>query len=323
VKSLPATRSLSSPLLAALVLAAGALAACSSPNASGTATTTTTAGATTGTVTATTTTAAAAAAAAGPPAHETWLVVSSPAAPLLGELEDDDPPEEVIRKGEMVKITKELRQFHWDAKMDGKDDKRQGLAVEVKYAEEGARYYAFKPDLAGEASVPVTAWLCDEIAKKGPFDRARCPALLRRARTADGSILVFAACSSGTCPVAIVKDDKLSALPVENLTSGWFFSGKKRSVLLVATRWTKDEGKQSGGSLVPILVENGALARGEEIPVDTIDARDPKKSVARLVHATVTADGIALEGEESVKSADGKSLSTKPIHDKRPLPNLD
>lgn len=278
---------------------------------------------TTTSATAATSTATATATAPGPEARETWLVVTSPAAPLLGELEDDDPPEQVIRAGELVKITKEIRLFHWDAKMDGKDEKREGLAVEVKYTEEGGQKIGFKPDFGAEASVPVTGWLCAELAKKGPFDSARCPGLLRRARTTDGSLLVYGACSSGTCPVAVVKDDKMSVLPVENLTTGWFFLGKKRSVLLVATRWSKDEGKQSGGSLVPILIENGALSRGEEIPVDAIDSRDPKKALARLVHATVTAEGIALEGEESIKSEDGKSISTKPIKEKRPLPNLD
>ncbi|MFO0592474.1 MAG: hypothetical protein U0441_33330 [Polyangiaceae bacterium] len=302
------------PIALALSLPLGALAACGSgssgsPAPAGSATVTTAA------VTATL--------APAPPQKETWLLVTSPAAPLLGELEDDDPPEEVIRQGELVQITKEMRQFHWDAKMDGKDDKREGLAVEVRYAMDGAHKYGFKPDFGAEITVPATSWLCDEISKQGSFDRARCPGLLRRAKTADGALLVYAACSSGTCPVAVVKDDKVSVLAVENLTTGWFFTGKKRSVLMVAARWVKDNGQQSGGALFPIVIENGTLKKGEETPIDTVDARDPKKSFARLVHATVLPDGITLEGEETTKDAEGKTLSTKKIQEKKPLPSLD
>ena len=257
------------------------------------------------------------------PQKETWLLVTSPAAPLLGELEDDDPPEEVIRQGELVQIAKEIRQFHWDAKMDGKDDKRDAMAVEIKYTSDGAHKIGFKSDFGSEITVPATAWLCDEISKQGSFDRARCPGLLRRAKTADGSLLVYGACSSGTCPVALVKDEKVSVLPIENLTTGWFFTGKKRSVLVIAARWVKDNGQQSGGSLFPIVIDNGTLKKGEEIPVDAVDARDPKKSFARLVHAQVLPDGITLEGEETTRDAEGKPLSTKKIQEKKALPALD
>ena len=310
------------PLLAALSLTTATLAGCSGPSSGSTSTSTSPSAASTATSTlpATTTAAAAVTTAAD---REKWLVVTSPAAPLLRKMEPHAAPFEVVHAGEMVEVLREIGPYSWSAKLEGKDAQREGVIVELMYTGDGVHRYGFKSDLGAEASVPPTSRLCDDLSAKGPFDRARCPALLRRARTGDGALLVYAACSSGTCPVAIVKDDKMSAIGVENLTSGWFFSGKKRAVLLVATRWVKDNGQQSGGSLVPILVENGALSRGEEIPVDAIDARDPKKSLARLVHATVTPEGISLEGEESTKSADGKTLSTKPIHDKRPLPTLD
>lgn len=255
--------------------------------------------------------------------EEKWLVVTSPAAPLLNELEDDDPPQIVLRTGEMVQITKEMRLFRWEAKMDGKDDTREGMAVELKVAETGTHGYGWKSDLGAEASVPTTAWLCEEIAGHGPFDKARCPGLLRRARTTDGTLLVYQACSSGSCPVAVFKDDKLTVLPVENLTAGTFYQGKRRSLFLVTTRWVKDDGKRSGGSIVPFVVENGAATREEEIPVDSVDARDPGKMIDRRAHATITAAEITLSGDETVKTADGTTLSTKPVAEKHPLPALD
>lgn len=255
--------------------------------------------------------------------EEKWLVVTSPAAPMLNELEDDDPPQVVLRAGEMVQITKEMRPFRWEAKMDGKDDTREGMAVELKVAESGTHGYGWKSDLGAEASVPTTAWLCEEIAGHGPFDKARCPGLLRRARTNDGTLLVYQACSSGSCPVAVFKDDKLTVLPVENLTAGSFYQGKKRSLFVVTTRWVKDDGKRSGGSIVPILVENGVATRKEEIPVDSVDARDPAKMMDRQARATITASEITLSGEETVKTAEGTTLSTKPVAEKHPLPALD
>lgn len=255
--------------------------------------------------------------------QEKWLVVTSPAAPMLNELEDDDPPQVVLRAGEMVQITKEMRDFHWDATMDGKKDERKGMAVELKIAESGTHGYGFKSDLGAEASVPTTAWLCEEISGQGPFDKARCPGLLRRARTPDGALLVYETCSSGSCAVGVFKDDKLTVFPVENLISAWFYQGKTRSLFVVATRWVKDNGLQSGGAIVPIVIENGVAARKDDIAVDAVDVRDPKKMLSRLVHATVTSTEVTLAGEETVKDTDGTTLSTKPVSEKHPLPSLE
>lgn len=255
--------------------------------------------------------------------QESWLVVTSPAAPMLGELEDDDPPQEVLRRGELIRITKEMRPFHWDATMDGKPDERKGLAVELKYAEEGLRGYGFKEDFGEEASVPATPWLCEELSGQGPFDKARCPALLRRARTADGALVLYAACSTGTCPVAVFKDDKLTVTPIDSLTSATFYQGKKRSLLIAATRWVKDEGRQSGGAIVPLVIEGGAVTKHPEIPTDSVDSRDPAGMKARLVRVTLTPGQIQIAGEETVKKADGTTLSTKPLDEKHPLPSLD
>jgi hypothetical protein len=250
-------------------------------------------------------------------------MVTSASAPLLGELEDDDPPEEVIRQGELVKVIHEIRPFHWDAKMDGVESHREGKALEVKYADEGAAMFAFQPDFGAEVSVPVTSWLCSNIAGQGAFDVSRCPALLRRARTEDGALLIYAACNTGTCPVGVLRDGKLAVIPIENLTSASFFLGKKRSLLVAQTRWTKEEGKQSGGAYVPIVIEGGVLTRKDEIATDRVDARDPQKMLARLVHARVSAGEITITGEETVKTIDGATVSTKQVDEKHPLPSLD
>lgn len=260
---------------------------------------------------------------APPPPQEKWRVVASATAPLFRKLKDGAAPHDLIRAGELVKVVRELRSLHWSGKMEGVEAARDGLALEVKYAEDGMVLSLFQQDLGAELSVPTTSHLCEEIAGQGSFHMARCPALLRRARTADGALLLYMTCNEGPCPVGLLKDGKLSVIAVENLTSAQFFTGKKKSLLLAATRWTKDEGKQSGGALVPIVLDGPTPARKDEIAVDQIDSRNPDKMLARLVTARVTAAEITLGGEETVAAADGTLASKKPIQEKHPLPPLD
>ena len=93
-----------------------------------------------------------------------------------------------------------------------------------------------KPDFAAEMSVPVTSWLCESIEAQGTFDAARCPGLLRRAKTADGGLLVYMACASGPCPVGLYRGGHLSVVFVEGITNARYHAGSKRSLLLAETR---------------------------------------------------------------------------------------
>jgi hypothetical protein len=115
----------------------------------------------------------------------------------------------------------------------------------------------------------------------------------------------------------------VSVLGVENLGAARFFQGKKRSMLLATVRWTKDEGKQSGGALVPILLDGPVPVRGDDIPIDRVDARDPARVIDHIVQVQITPTEVIVKGEETVKSATtGATLSKKPIEEKHPLPSL-
>jgi hypothetical protein len=260
---------------------------------------------------------------APPPPEEKWTLVASETAPIFGELEDDEDAPEVLRKGELVKIVHEIRAAHWSAKMEGVPSSRVGMALEVKYADDGVVVYAYQPDFGAEVSVPVTSSLCEAIAAQGTFDMSRCSGSLRRAKTPDGALALYMACVSGPCPVGLLRDGKLAVIAVENLSSARFFSGKNKSVLVAATRWVKSAGQQSGGALVTIALDGAGPVRKDEIATDEIDARDPQKVLSRMVDARVTASEIAVDGEETVRATDGSVLSTTPIHQKLALPSLD
>ena len=259
-----------------------------------------------------------------PPPHEACLVVTSESAPLIRKPTEDASAQDVVHAGELLKLVRDVRPMRWSGKIEGVKAERDGQLLEVKYVEDGAHRFAFKPDLGAEISVPVTTWLCDAIAAQGAFEMARCPAELRRAKTTDGALLVYLPCTSGLCPVGLVRDGKVQVLGVENLIAARFFLGKKRSMLLASVRWSRDEGRQSGGAFAPLLLDGPAPVRRDDIPADRVDARDPAKVMDRLVQVKIGPTEITLTGEETVKSAaDGATLSTKPIDEKHPLPALD
>lgn len=256
------------------------------------------------------------------PPEEKWLVVTSNITPLLRKVTDTADPHDVLRKGELAKYDHDRTQLRWSGKIEGEKATREGTVFELRYAAEGMILHGFKPDFAAEMSVPVTSWLCDTIAQQGTFDAARCPGLLRRAKTADGGVVVYMACASGPCPVGLYRGGHLSVVFVEGITNARYHAGNKRSLLLAETRWSKDDGKQSGGSFVPIVLEGDKPLLQDPIPADRIDARDLSKIAARTVQSRVTATEIVMTGEETVKSADGATVTEKKIDERHPLPAL-
>ena len=261
---------------------------------------------------------------ASPPLREPCLVVTSLDAPLIRKPTKDASAQDVVYKGELVKLVREDGTMSWSGKMDGQKASRAGTLLEVKHVDDGAHRFAFRPDFGDNAVVPVTAWLCDAISAQGEFQTSRCAAELRRARTADGALLAYWPCTSGLCPVGLLRAGKMAVLGVEDLSAARFFHGKKRSMLLATVRWTKDEGKQSGGALVPILLDGPAPVRGADIPIDRIDARDPAKVIDHIVQVKITPTEVIVKGEETVRSAaTGATLSKRPVEEKHPLPSLD
>jgi hypothetical protein len=260
---------------------------------------------------------------AQPAPDEKLTLVTSESAPLLVELEDDADSPHVARPGDLFHVVREVRRLRWESKLDGVPATREGMGVEVRLTNGGTSFFTFQSDLGGQVTVPAASVLCEAIGKQGKFDLAACLSSLRRARTPDGALLVYFACNVGPCPVGVHRDGKLAVVAVEGVVATRFYVGKKRSLLLAETRWTSDEGKQSGGHLVPVLIDGGRPVPGEPIPTDRVDARDPAKVTARVVQIRFTPTEVTVTGEEKVTGADGKVLSSKKLDEKRPFPSLD
>lgn len=165
--------------------------------------------------------------------------------------------------------------------------------------------------------------LCAALARRAPFELSSCKTKLQSARTADGAVVSYLPCLTGPCPVALERDGKLAAIAVQNLTNAHFFTGKKRSVLVVETRFVKAEGKRTSGSVAVITLDGAEPVRAEDFAADDIDATNPEHVVSRVVTIEVSRSEIRLRGKVEEQGPGGKLLASKPIDESHPLPTLD
>ncbi len=246
------------------------------------------------------------------------------AAPLIPRVEKDTGARDIAYSGDLVKFVRDVQEFQWVGKMDGAKTERNSMLMEVKHVDDGVMRFGFRSDFGAPVRVPLTSYLCEKLKEQVSFEAARCPQELRRAIVNGGGLLSYYACASGPCPVGLYVGGKVRALLVESLGSGRLFVGKTRSLLMGQARISKDDGKQSGGVVVPIVLEGETITRAPDIAVDFIDARDVASVKQRLVSAKVSQTEVKITGEETVRSAsDGTVISTKTIEEKYPLPSID
>lgn len=259
-----------------------------------------------------------------PPPEEEMLVVTSDAAPLLRKFKSDAEAQDVVRRGEMVRLFADKGPMKWTGKMDdGKKQSRETTCLEVRLVDDGQQRFGFLTDFAERVSVPVTSHLCAELAGAGSFDTSQCPNALRRARTASGDLVVWIVCNSGNCPVGVLHDGELQVTGVEGVVDSRYYQGKRRSLLVLSRRWWSDGGKQSGGGVVPIVIEGGKALPEKEIEVDRVDSRAADKIVARLATPSIGVAEVSVTGEEVVKDGDGKTLASKVVAERYGLPGID
>ena len=182
---------------------------------------------------------------------------------------------------------------------------------------------ALPSDTASGAAMTSSKDLCAALAMRAPFELRSCEARLRRARAADGAVISYLVCDTGPCPVAIERDGKLGAIAVQNLTAAHFLTGKKRSVLVAETRFSKAEGKRVTGSVVMITLDGADPVRAEEHGGDDVDATHDDHVVSKQVEIAVTPAEIHITGIVEERGEGGKVLSSKPVDETYPLPALD
>ena len=229
----------------------------------------------------------------------------------------------MIRRGELVRVGASLTERVWEGDLEGVPSKREGMLFRARRTADGSETLAFQVDLGGEVTVGSSAGLCEALGKKGPFELGTCKTSLQRARAADGAIVSFVRCGSGACPVAIERDGKLGAIALSNLTSTFFVTGKKKSVLVGITRFVEAEGKHSGATIAVVGLDGAEPVKLAEHPADEVDQRDAGRSVQQIVSVAVTRSEIVVSGQRDERGADGKVLSTRKIEARHALPALD
>lgn len=275
-----------------------------------------------------TATSAAAPPAPAPPTVR-MLVVRSADAPLLNEVEDDEPAAEVAHRGDLLELIRPLPPMAWKAHVGRVIGERDGAMAEVRRAPGDAILFGFASDLGEEAEVPAGAWVCDAIAADRSLPAAakqgRCADLLRMTRLDSGAVAAFVPCASGPCPVALVKDGVVEATAVDGIVAGSVVPGGTDGVLLLETRWVRENGAWSGSALVPVALSGGRLKRLKEIPVDEVDSRDAVTVTSRdAVYDVTPADGrtrVAVTGKRrTVQRADARELAATSISESHVLP---
>jgi hypothetical protein len=255
-----------------------------------------------------------------PPPTEPMVTVRSSEAPLLNELEDDEPPAQMARPGDLLLPGKDLAGMAttWRARYEGRPYERiPGPMSELRPSPGGAILWGFKADLGPRVEVPLTSWICAQIVRSAGDAGVdpECPRLLQRAQLADGALVAFTTCSSGPCPVALLRANVVRAITVDGISGARVVPTEGGPVLLATTRWVRAEGKHTGGALLPIALSGEAPRALAPIALDEIDARDPQRVVARLVQyelrfPTPERTVVHLTGDRRENALpDGKELS--------------
>lgn len=268
------------------------------------------------------------------PPIETMVLVRSAEAPLLGELKPKKAATEIGRAGELLILVRPLPAMEtgWKAEMGfrGPVAERSGPMAEVRRASGDGILHAFLSDLGETVEVPTSAWFCEHMASassaKEAARRARCPTMLRRARLADGAIVAFEPCVFGPCSIALWREDRVSTIEVDGVLSGRILAGGPAGVLLLTTRWNREKGTWTGGTLVPVALSGEALSRLPDIALDEVDAREAAQVSGREVEFEISTPApgkslVHVTGRVRVRArADGRELSSTPVDEKHTIP---
>lgn len=258
------------------------------------------------------------------PSTDRLTLVKSAAAPLLPEVEGGERAAQVVHLGDLLYVVGDLPPLAWKAKMGGMLATREGPMVEVTRAAGDTRLYGFRVDLGDEITVPSATSLCMRLSAAlpaiTPASRDACPKFLRRARMADGALLAYENCSTGPCPVGVLRGNALGAITVDGIVDSQLVYVAGKPLLLANARWVKEAGTWTGGFLVSIALDGATPSVSARIPTDDIDARDPVLVVQRNVTVDIGPEDVHLTGElRTVDRNTGHVQKKAPIDERHPL----
>ncbi|MEP7121170.1 MAG: hypothetical protein ABJE95_09680 [Byssovorax sp.] len=253
---------------------------------------------------------------------ERVTLIKSAEAPFINELEDDESAAEIGRAGTALLVVKNIGPLKWKANMGEVAAERDGPMADVKMAPGDGILYGFRSDFGDEIDMPTTAAICAQVATNAALPagvrQPRCQQLLRRYHLPSGAVAAFDPCATGPCVVAVVRNGVVSSLAIDGVTTARLVPGEGDGTLLVTSRWIRADGAWSGSRLVPVSLAGATPTLLAEIPIDEVDARDPKTVSSRSVRVDFVTTGagtvVHLVGDQKVKARDdGHDLSTKPI----------
>jgi hypothetical protein len=256
---------------------------------------------------------------AAPIPTESMAAVTGDSAPALIEIEDDEAPAMVLHQGDLALLQRDLRTLKWRAPMENGIGTRDGAMVEIRLAEGGSIFFAFRSDFGDAVQVPTSKWICEKIGESDPL----CAQSLARSRTRSGAFVAWWPRVGVKAPVAVIRDGDVKVVHVLNPATGRLVEFSGGAVLLLTTHRASPDGRHSEGALVAVRVSGGDVAILEPMPTDEIDARDEKRVIQRIVKTELKDDTVYVMGERRVVArSDAAVLETAPVDERHRLPDL-
>ncbi len=256
------------------------------------------------------------------PPTEQLTIVKSPSSPCLNGMRPAKDPVAVLRQGDLVEFISEKKgHLSWKEKIDGVDATRDSDMVLIRRSPGNEQLYAFTQDFGETFDVPAASFICEGIEKAGiRMTFASCRENLQRHRSSSGRIAAFVMCVDGPCPVAVVDDGKVNVITVESMNSLRPLVVGGQTIFLATHRFRRDDGKWTGGSLVPIDVSGPAPVARPEIQIDDVDARDPTIIRARSGQFEVKGNSVRVFGDRAETERDtGTDKSRVPFEETHSL----
>ncbi len=250
------------------------------------------------------------------------LPVVAPLTPVLNELEDDEGAAMTLHAGDLVHEGKALSPLRWRGLMEGGEGSRDDAAFELRPIGGAATNYGFRKDYGAPLRVPTARWLC---AHNGTVsaDRDTCTRSLARARSPRGAIVAWQAHSPTPTSVSVVRGGVVRTIPVGVISEARLVEVAGQTLLILTIRTASPTGDQSGGELLPVRVDGGAVAKFPPLALDQIDARDSVRVTTRIVTHELRNGVVRIRGTRRVVArADGHELESTPIDESHRLADL-
>ena len=241
-------------------------------------------------------------------------MAKAPTVPSLLTAAPDARLGHTVYWGEAHTVLRTLGDFEWKGPFEGWPHDRKGLAETVTAPAEGSEW-VFPADFL-EADLPTAAWLCARLGGRPAGAAAdSCVKTLRRSVASPGTLLAYTPCWKDDCPLAELKDGRVTVTTLPALSEVRVVPFKDGPVVLAWSYVTRSP-TWIQGRLVVLTLEP-PLTRAAEIALSEVDERDPTKVLYWLGALEILDDGVRVRGRRSVKDrASNRELSGSDVDER-------